>query len=296
MPGCSILYYLFMKEVATRFGVPPTGLVILAVISTQIGSALAKSLFQEVGPVGIVFLRVSLAAGILFLAWRPRWQLSVWQHGKTLAAFGTSLALMNLIFYLAIARIPLGIAVALEFIGPLGLAAVKSHRWLDVVWVVLAGIGVLLLAPIGGFELDWLGVGLALLAGGCWASYILLSAATGRVLSGIDGLVWAMAFGACLLAPVGIGLTGMNLLNGQVLAIATGVALLSSAIPYGLELTALRRLPVTVFGVLLSVEPMAAAIAGFLILGETITPRAIAAILLISVAAAGAARCRTPDH
>lgn len=268
---------------------PPPILVICSVISTQVGSALAKTLFSQVGPLGIVFLRVGLGACILLALWRPRLTTETRSQWRTIVAFGLALTLMNSLFYLAIARIPLGIAVALEFTGPLGLAALKSRRWLDGLWAALAAGGVLLLAPMGDFSLDWAGTVFALAAGVCWAAYILTSARVGRVLPGVDGLAWAMAFGACLLAPVGVASAGTALLQPNILLIAAGVALMSSVLPYSFELMALRALPVQVFGVLLSLEPMTATLAGMAILGETLTGRALLAILLISTAAAGSA-------
>ncbi|MEL7503317.1 MAG: EamA family transporter [Cyanobacteria bacterium J06554_6] len=278
-----------MKPTALKPVLPPPALVIFSVISTQVGSAFAKTLFGQVGPLGIVFLRVALGACILLAVWRPRWTAATQSRWPVIVGFGASLALMNSLFYLAIARIPLGIAVALEFTGPLGLAVVKSRRWIDGLWTALAAVGVVLLAPIGNFTLDWVGVGLALAAGLCWAGYILMSARAGQALPGIDGLAWAMAFGACLLAPVGVATSGLDLLRPDILAIAAGVALMSSVLPYSFELMALRKLPVNVFGVLLSLEPMAATLAGMVILGETLTVRSLLAVLLISTAAAGSA-------
>ncbi|MEL6249715.1 MAG: EamA family transporter [Cyanobacteria bacterium J06648_16] len=278
-----------MKPTALKPVLPPPALVIFSVISTQVGSAFAKTLFGQVGPLGIVFLRVALGACILLAVWRPRWSAATQSRWPVIVGFGASLALMNSLFYLAIARIPLGIAVALEFTGPLGLAVVKSRRWIDGLWTALAAVGVVLLAPIGDFTLDWMGVGLALAAGLCWAGYILMSARAGQALPGIDGLAWAMAFGAGLLAPIGIAASGLDLLRPDILAIAAGVALMSSVLPYSFELMALRQLPVNVFGVLLSLEPMAATLAGMVILGETLTVRSLLAVLLISTAAAGSA-------
>ncbi|MEO1590324.1 MAG: EamA family transporter [Cyanobacteria bacterium J06632_22] len=268
---------------------PPPTLVILSVISTQVGSAFAKTLFGQVGPLGIVFLRVGLGALILLVLWRPRPTAEARRHWRSVAGFAIALTLMNSLFYLAIARIPLGIAVALEFTGPLGLAVFKSRRWMDGLWATLAAMGVLLLAPLGAFSLDWVGIVLALAAGGCWAAYILMSARVGQALPGVDGLTWAMALGACLLAPIGISSAGAALLQPNILLTATGVALMSSVLPYSFELTALRTLPINVFGVLLSLEPMTATLAGMVILGETLTVRAFLAVLLISTAAAGSA-------
>lgn len=284
-----------MKTIETRVEFPPTGLVLLAIASVQIGSALAKSLFQVLDPSTVVFLRMSLGTLILWALWRPQWRQETRQNWPVLLGFGLSLAVMNFLFYQAISRIPLGIAVALEFMGPLGLAVIKSHRWLDILWVTFAGFGVFLLAPLGqtgDLALDSWGIGFALLAGGSWAIYILMSARVGQVLPGIEGLIWALTFGSLLLAPIGLLSVNGALFNFKIVAIAFGVALLSTVIPYALELLALKRLPVNVFGVLLSLEPMAAAIAGFWVLGETVTVRAMGAIVLISIAAGGSARFR----
>ncbi|MBE9076022.1 EamA family transporter [Romeria aff. gracilis LEGE 07310] len=279
-------------NLAERITPPPTGLVLLSIASTQIGSAFAKTLFPQVGAAGMVFLRVGFAALILFALWRPRWSAEVRRHFKTILGFGLALSLMNFAFYEAIDRIPLGIAVTLEFIGPLGLAVLKSQRWLDLLWVGLAGVGILMLTPVGGLALDPWGVALALLAACFWAAYILMSAKTGQALPGIEGLAWAMLVGSVVLAPIGITSAGSALLQPPLLLMGLGVALLSSVVPYSFELMALRSLPVNVFGVLLSLEPMAAAIAGLFVLGETLTLRSLLAVMLVSLAAAGASRFR----
>jgi inner membrane transporter RhtA len=204
--------------------------------------------------------------------------------------FGLALGGMNLAFYLALDRIPLGIAVTLEFVGPLGVAVYGSRRRLDLLWVVLAGAGVLLLSPIGGADLDMVGALLALTAGGLWAAYILLSARVGRAFPGGSGLVIAMLVAAVLLTPVGILSGGTELLRPTILAAGIGVALLSSAIPYSLELEALRRLPAHVFGVMMSLEPAAGALVGLVILNENIGLRGLSAVALVSVATVGATR------
>ena len=262
--------------------------MILAGLTVQLGSALAKSVFALAGPLGTVFLRVALSAVLFFVLWRPRWQ-GTRDHWPLVMAYGGVLALMNTSFYLAIDRVPLGVTVAIEFTGPLGLAVIKSRRWLDVVWVTLAALGVLLLAPFQGSGLDPVGLGFAIISALTWAGYILLAQATGKVVPGIEGLAWGMVFATLLLLPVGVLGAGTALLDWRLLAIATAVAALSSA-TYALEMVALRRLPVNVFGVLLSVEPMLAAAAGFFILGETLAVRSMVAVVLISIAAAGAAR------
>jgi inner membrane transporter RhtA len=270
--------------------VPPTLLVLTAVTSVQFGAALAKSLFDEIGAGGTVFVRVLFAAIVLALIWRPR----LAGHGARdlwlALAFGLVLAGMNLAFYAALDRIPLAIAVTFEFVGPLGVAVFGSRRALDLVWVGLAAAGILLLSDFGGAGLDGLGVALALLAGALWASYILLSARLGRVFPGGGGLALAMLVATVPLAPVGIADAGSELLVPWVLAVGAAVGILSSAIPYALELEALRRLPVGVFGVLMSLEPAVAALAGFVVLGESLATREVAAILLVVAASAGAAR------
>jgi inner membrane transporter RhtA len=270
--------------------VPPTGLVIGAVGSVQFGAALAKSLFDEIGAGGTVFLRVASAAILLALIWRPR----VTGHDRRdlwlACLFGLSLAGMNGAFYAALDRIPLGIAVTFEFVGPLGVAVFGSRRPLDLLWVVLAAAGILLLSDFGNASLDGLGVALALLAGACWAAYILLNARVGQAFPGGGGLSLAMIVAAVPLAPIGIADGGAELVVPWVLALGVAVGILSSAIPYTLELEALRRLPAGVFGVLLSLEPAMAALAGFVVLGEDLAARELVAILLVVCASAGAAR------
>jgi inner membrane transporter RhtA len=271
-----------------RDALPPTALVLGAVASVQFGAALAKSLFDEIGAGGTVFLRVLLAAGVLTLVWRPR--VSGHARGDLVlaAAFGLSLAGMNLAFYGALDRIPLGIAVTFEFVGPLGVAVVGSRRPLDLVWVTLAAAGIMLLSDFGSAELDGAGVALALLAGGFWAVYILLAARVGRAFPGGGGLAVAMVAASAVLAPVGIADGGADLLVPWILAVGAAVAMLSSAIPYSLELEALRRLPVGVFGVLMSLEPAVAALAGYVVLGESLAAREAVAIALVVAASAGA--------
>jgi inner membrane transporter RhtA len=270
--------------------VPPPVLVVGAVASVQIGAAIAKSIFDEAGPGGTVFLRVLFGAVVLLLIWRP----TVAGHSRrdlALASlFGLSLAGMNGSFYAALDRIPLGIAVTFEFVGPLSVAVFGSRRRLDLVWVGLAAAGILLLSDFGGADLDGLGVALALLAGAFWAAYILLSARVGQAFAGGTGLSLAMAIAVVPLAPWGIAQGGADLLLPGVLAVGFVVGQLSSSIPYTFELEALRRLPTGVFGVLMSLEPAVAALAGFVILGEDLAAREVVAILLVVTASAGAAR------
>jgi inner membrane transporter RhtA len=269
--------------------VPPTLLVLGAVSSVQVGAALAKTLFDELGAGGTVFLRVLFAALVLALVWPPRLR----GHGSRdlglAVVYGLALAGMNLAFYSSIDRIPLGIAVTFEFVGPLGVAVVGSRRALDLVWVGLAAAGILLLSDLGSGDLDALGVGLALLAGTFWAAYILLSVRVGKVFPGGSGLALAMLVATVPLAPVGIAQAGSELLIPGTLLVAAGVGIMSSAIPYTLEIEALRRMPTGVFGVLMSLETAVAAIAGYVVLGEGLVTREIAAVALVVAASAGAA-------
>ncbi len=269
---------------------PPTVLVLLAIASVQFGAALAKGLFDEIGAGGTVFLRVLFAALVLTALWRP----SLRGHGRRalrlVVLFGLVLACMNLAFYAALDRIPLGVAVTFEFVGPLGVAVAGSRKALDLLWVALAAIGILLLSDFGGADLDALGVGLAFLAGALWAAYILLSARIGREFEGADGLALAMVVGTVVLIPVGVADGGSDLLVPWILAVAAAVAVLSSAIPYTLEMEALRRMPTGIFGVLMSLEPAVAALAGFIVLGEELVTREVVAILFVVAASAGASR------
>ena len=267
--------------------VPPPVLVLFSIFSVQLGAALAKSLFPAIGSGGTVFLRVGLAALVLLLVWRP--QLRTYTRGQyaLVTLFGLTIAVMNAAFYAAIARIPLGIAVTLEFVGPLGVAMAASRRRSDLLWAALAAGGVLLLAPIGNLTIDPLGVGLALAAGGFWAAYILLNVRVGRTFAGGTGLALSMTVAALLLIPLGVASGRGMLLDPRVLLVGCGVAVLSTLIPFSLEMEALRRLPARVFGVLMSLEPAIAALIGWVVLKETIGFRGLIALTLIMVASGG---------
>ncbi|MEL6604095.1 MAG: EamA family transporter [Cyanobacteria bacterium J06614_10] len=272
----------------------PISLLLIAILSIQFGSALAKSLFSELGPWGVVALRVSFSAVFLLLIGRPKLHQQFRQNLRLIIAYGFVMALMNSAFYAAIDRIPLGIAIALEFTGPLGLAVFQSQQWKDGLWAALAAVGIFLLAPFSGSAVDPLGMVLALFAGCCWALYIVLAARLGKALPGVEGLCWGLAVSSLLLLPIGIVTTGTTLLNPKLLMIGFGVALLSTMLPYACEIMALRSLPIKVFGVMLSLEPMAGVVAGFLILGETLSVRSLIACVLVSIAAAGAAQFQEP--
>ncbi|HET6656295.1 MAG TPA: DMT family transporter [Gaiellaceae bacterium] len=271
--------------------IPAPWLVVAGVSSVQLGAAIAKSLFDQLTPTGLVMLRLVFGALILGLLFRPRVRDRSSRELQLALAFGLTLVTMNFCFYQAIDRIPLGIAVTLEFIGPLGIALVGSRRSSDFLWVAMAASGIALLAPgIGEEGLDPVGVAFAVGAGGLWAAYITLSIHVGRAYSGPTGLVLAMAVGAVVSLPFGIASAGSALLEPELLAAGLAVAVLSAALPWSLELEALRRLPAHVFGVLMSLEPAIGALVGFVVLGERIGTRAVVAIALVVIASAGAAR------
>ena len=267
-----------------------------AAASIQFGAAFAVTLFDSLGPGGTTLARLGWAAALLLLFWRPRLRRQPPGALRLVAAFGVALGLMNWTFYEAIDRIPLGAAVTFEFVGPLAVAVLGSRRPRDLSWVVLAAVGIVLLTDVGGeSRLDPVGIALALFAGSCWAAYILLSARTGAMFSGGGGLALAMAVAALVALPAGIAQGGMDLFDPALILSGLVVALASSVIPYSLELEALRRLPPGVFGVLMSLEPAVATLAGLLILGQGLEAMQVAAIALVVVASAGAAATvRTP--
>jgi inner membrane transporter RhtA len=263
-------------------------LVVVAVTSLQFGAGFAVTLFDELGPAGAAFLRLAIAAVVLMAIWRPRLGGHPLADLGVAVAFGAALGTMNWAIYSAMDRIPLGIAVTIEFAGPLAVAVFGSRRALDLLWVALAAAGILLLVDPGGGSVDTAGVLFALLAAAMWAAYILLAVRTGRVFPGSSGLAIAMVVGALVIAPLGIAQAGSELLRPELLAAGAAVALASSVIPYSLELEALRRLPARVFGVLMSLEPAAAALAGLVVLGQHLGAREWAAIALVIAACAGA--------
>jgi len=261
------------------------GLIVAAAVSPQIGAALAVTLFDQLGPAGAAFLRLAFAAIVLLAIWRPRLTGDL----RLPAAFGLSLGLMNWSFYEAIARIPLGVAVTIEFAGPLLVAVIGSRRPLDLVWVALAAVGIVVLVDPGGGSVDPVGVGFALAAGVCWMAYIYLNKRTGAAFPGGSGLALAMAVGALVVLPAGVLQADGALTMPGLLGPALVVALLSSVLPYSLDLEALRRLPEAVFGVLMSLDPAVAALVGFVALGQDLGPREVVAIAMVVVASAGSA-------
>ena len=261
-------------------------LVIGAVVSVQCGAAAATTLFDQVGPAGAVLYRLLFAAILLLAIWRPG-VLEAGREGFLLAlAFGATLAGMNLSFYEALDRIPLGIAVTLEFIGPLLVGLLASRRPLDLVWIACAAVGVLMLTRPSG-SADAAGIGFALLAGAFWAAYILLSARVGRTFPGGRGLALAMGFAAVIMVLPGTLAAGGELLDPGAAAVGAATAVLSSVIPYSLELEALRRIAVGIFGVLMSLEPAVAAVIGLVALGQGLAGVEVLGIGLVVVASAG---------
>ncbi|MFD3545310.1 DMT family transporter [Streptomyces sp. NPDC058655] len=281
---------------ATRFG--PVALVVSAGVSVQFGAALAVTIMPRAGAAGVVTLRLAAAALVLLLLCRP----AVRGHSRadwgTVLAFGVTMAGMNGLFYQAVDRIPLGPAVTLEVLGPLALSVVVSRRLVNVLWAGLALAGVVLLSGHGGGglgfgSLDPAGAAFALGAGVMWAAYIVFSARTGRRFPQADGLALAMAVAAVLSLPLGIAEAGSDLLVPSTLALGLGVAVLSSVLPYTLELLALRRLPSPTFAILMSLEPAIAATAGFLVLSQALSVLDALAIALVIAASMGAVRSQT---
>ncbi|MFF9041238.1 DMT family transporter [Streptomyces sp. NPDC014892] len=269
----------------------PVGLVLAGGISVQFGGALAVTLMPRAGALGVVTLRLAVAALVMLVICRPRLRGHSRTDWGTVVAFGVTMAAMNGLFYQAVARIPLGLAVTLEVLGPLALSVLASRRALNVVWAGLALCGVFLLGKGGGVGgLDPLGIAFALAAGLAWALYIVFSARTGRRFPQADGLALAMAVAAVLFLPLGIVESGGRLVEPTTLALGAAVAVLSSVLPYTLELVALRRLPASTFAILMSLEPAIAATAGFLVLDQALTTVEALAIALVIGASMGAVR------
>ncbi len=275
---------------------PAPLLVLTAIVSVQVGSSLAKQLFDDLGASGTTLLRLGLAAVLLLLVLRPKvrsWSTASWTASLLL---GGAMAGMNLTFYLSLQTLPLGVAVTVEFLGPLLLALVQTRRAVDLLWAGLAAGGVALLGLDTSGDLPVAGLLLAFVAGLFWAAYIVTSARVGQVLPGTDGLAIALAFAALLVLPFGISGASGVLDRPSLLVAALGVAVLSSVISYGLELAALRRIPTQVFGILMSLEPAAAAVAGLVVLGEELGAREVLALLLVSLASGGITLARRKDE
>jgi inner membrane transporter RhtA len=279
----------------------PAALVLTGIVSVQLGAGLATRLFTELAPAAVTGLRLwSAAVAMLVIGVRGRNGLATvvagvvrrraWRDAATVVAFGVCLGGMNFVFYQAIARIPLGVAVTIEFLGPLAVAVAGSRRLVDLLWVGLAAAGVLLLTGDGAAHLDMTGVAFAAASAACWAGYIMLSSATGRRFGGSSGLVIAMFVAAVVVTPAAVATASRALGRPSVIVTGTVVGLLSSAIPYALELQALRRLPTRIFGIWMSLEPAAAALIGLALLGQRLSASEWAAVACVVVASVGAAR------
>jgi len=273
-----------------RGSLGPVGLVLAGGVSVQFGAALAVGLMPRAGALGVVTLRLLAAAVVLLVICRPSLRGHSRTDWSTVIVFGVTMGAMNGLFYQAAARIPLGAAVTLEVLGPLALSVLASRRAVNFVWAGLALAGVFLLGGGGFGDLDLAGVAFALGAGAMWATYIVFSARTGRRFPQADGLALAMGVAALLMLPLGVAESGTKLLDPMTIALGSAVAIMSSVLPYTLELLALRRLPASTFAILMSLEPALAATAGFLILNQALSALQAAAIALVVVASMGAVR------
>ncbi|AWM34263.1 EamA family transporter [Hymenobacter nivis] len=271
-----------------RFSLPAVPAVLLAIVSVQAGAAIAKGLFPVLGAAGTTSLRIGLSALVLLAVVRPRLGRLEPAQWRAVVPYGLALGAMNFLFYCALARVPLGLAVTLEFVGPLGLALAGSRRWPDGVWVLLAAAGIALIAPWHGAGVDLLGLGFALAAGGCWAVYIVLGQRTAAVLPGPVAVAVGMLFAALPVLPFGIASGSLLGLTPHLLLLGGLLALFSSVLPFSLEMRALKSLPTRTFSILMSLEPVAAALSGWLLLGERLTVGQWLAVGCIGVASAGA--------
>ena len=260
----------------------------------QVGAAVAASHFDELGPSGVTLLRLAFAAAVLVVVWRPDPRAYARSDLRLVGVFGLVVGAMNEAFYLALDRLPLGIAVTIEFVGPLGVAVATSRRRGDLGWAGLAALGIVGLAVPGGGSVDVLGLVFVLAAAACWAAYILLSQHLGQAFEGSRGLALAMVVAALVPVVPGVVEAGSRLLEPRELLIGLVVGLMSSVIPYSLEFEALRRMPANTFGVLMSLEPAVAALAGLVVLGQGLGVRELAAIALVVTASIGVTRAGTP--
>jgi inner membrane transporter RhtA len=268
--------------------IPPVPAVILAIVSVQGGAAIAKGLFPVLGAAGTASMRIGLSALLLLVAVRPRLGQLRANQWRAVVPYGLALGAMNFLFYCALARVPLGLAVTLEFVGPLALALSGSRRWFDVVWALLAGVGIALIAPWSGHGVDVLGMLFALAAGGCWAGYIVLGQRTAAVLPGTLAVAVGMLVGALLVVPFGLASGQLAALTPHLALLGGLLALFSSVLPFTLEMQALKSLPTRTFSILMSLEPAAAAVSGWLLLHERLTTGQWLAVVLIVIASAGA--------
>ncbi|EJL61549.1 EamA family transporter [Flavobacterium sp. CF136] len=270
-----------------KLNLPPVPAVLLAIISVQCGAAIAKSLFPVIGAIGTTSIRIGISAILLLLAYRPNLFHITPKQWKLVVPYGLCLGAMNLIFYLAIQRIPIALAVTLEFIGPLLVAIIGSRRLIDYCWVLLAATGIILIAPWSNNRIDALGVLFALLAGALWAAYIVLGGKISKIMNGGQAVSTGMLFAAILILPFGFYENGLVNLTPKLFGMDIALALLSSAIPFTLEMKALGQLPPRTFSILMSLEPAAAAICAFIFLHENLSFYEILAVVCVVIASAG---------
>jgi inner membrane transporter RhtA len=267
--------------------IPPVPAILGAIISVQGGAALAKGLFPALGPIGTVGLRVVLSAIMLLAVFRPGLRALSRAQWRAVIPYGLVLGTMNIVFYLSLSRIPLGVAVTVEFVGPLAVAVFGSRRAVDIAWVVLAAAGIALITPWSGGGTDAVGVALALAAGACWAAYILLGGRVSRIMPGGASVATGMLIASFVALPAAVVTGGFSRLTLTLFVAGIGVALLSSAIPYTLEMIALKRLPARTFGILMSLEPAVAAVLGLVVLHELLSFSQWLAVALIIGASTG---------
>lgn len=272
-----------------KINLPPVPAVLLSIISVQCGAAIAKGLFPEIGAAATASLRIGLSAIILLAAFRPNLTKLNAKQWKYVILYGLSLGAMNMVFYMAIERIPIGLGVTLEFVGPLLLAIFSSKKAIDFIWIVLAAIGIALIAPWTSNGLNLIGVLLALLAGGFWAAYIILGGRISKIMKGGEAVAVGMLFATLLILPFGIFSGGLNHLSPKLLGLGASLALLSSAIPFTLEINALKQLPARTFSILMSLEPAMAALAAFVFLQEYLSLTECIAVACVVIASAGSA-------
>ncbi|MBX3081151.1 MAG: EamA family transporter [Anaerolineae bacterium] len=266
--------------------IPPWLLVVIAIVSVQVGAGMAKSLFPVAQPTGVVLLRTAIAAVMFWLVWRPKLAGHSRRSWLLVTCYGVNLAAMMLSFYLAIDLIPLGVSVAIAFAGPLTVAVIGSRRPLDFVWVVVAAVGILLLSPFTNEALDPIGVGLAVFSAIMWGTYVYLSRIVGKTFRGSDGLTISMTIAAIVSIPTGLGGAVSTLIRPDLLLLTLAVAFFSSAVPFALEFAAAQRLKPRVFSMLLSLEPVIATIVGALFLAQNLKVQEIIGVALVTIAAA----------
>jgi inner membrane transporter RhtA len=287
---CSFTNQYLTNQVQKKLlNIPPVPAVIFAIISVQSGAAIAKGLFPAIGAAGTASLRIGISAIILLAVYKPNLFKITANQWKFVIPYGLSLGAMNLIFYLAIERIPLGLAVTLEFVGPLLVAIWGSKRPIDFLWVLLAAAGIILIAPSSNSGIDILGMLLALLAGGFWAAYILLGGKISKIMRAGDAVATGMIFASILIIPFGVLGKGLNNLTPTLFSLGIALALLSSAIPFSLEMKALSQLPSRTFSILMSLEPAAASICALIFLQEFLSFNEILAVIFIVIASSGSA-------